>query len=340
MRVLVTGSTGFVGSHAAGALAAAGHELRLLVRSEDKMRRVFEARGMATNDFVVGDVTDPSSVKAALEGCDAVVHAAATVSIEGRRAGEVLDTNFRGTELVVGGAAAAGVRSIVYLSSLTAILDPGAQSIGPDDPVVTGESAYGRSKAQAEDFVRGLRAAGAPISILYPSGVLGPDDPGLAESMRGLVALVKTCVFRTSGGWLAVDVRDVADSVRAVLEAGATGGFITAGHFFGWEALADLVGDLAGHRVRRIPVPPRLLRGLGRAGDIAKRIVPFDYPMTRESMELVTRMPPVANSAELEALGVRFRDPTETYRDTLRFLVAAGHLPARLAPALANSGSW
>jgi len=338
MRILVTGGTGFIGSHVVTELTAAGHTPRLLVRSEAKMRRVFEARGVATEDFVVGDVTDPVSVKTALEGCEAVVHAAATVSIEGSRANEVQDTNLRGTELVIGGAAEAGFRAIHYLSSLTAILDPSASSIRPDSPVVAGESAYGRSKAQAEEFVRSLRDQGAPISIFYPSGVLGPGDPGLAESMRGLVAVLTMCVFRTSGGWLAVDVRDLASSIRAVLEAGTTGGFITAGHFLEWEELADLVSEIAGHPVRRIPVPPGLLRGVGRFGDLVKRVIPSDLPITRESMELVTLMPPVPNSPELEALGVHFRDTTETHRDALRTLVADGHIPAKLAPALASPG--
>ena len=335
MRILVTGGTGFIGSHAATALAAAGHELRLLVRSEEKMRRVFEPRGVRTDDFVAGDVTDPGAVKAALEGCDAVVHSAAAVSIEGSRANEVQNTNLRGTELVVGGAAEAGMRAIHYVSSLTAILDPSAETITADSPVIAAESAYGRSKAEAETFVRGLRAEGAPVSIFYPSAVLGPGDPGLAESMRGIVAMLQLCVFRTSGGWLAVDVRDLAASIRAVLDAGVHGGFITAGHFLGWDELADLVGELAGRRVRRAPVPPKLLRALGRAGDALKRIVPFDYPLTRESMEMVTLMPPVPNSPELEALGVRFRPTEETHRDALIALFEGGHLPARLVPKLA-----
>jgi nucleoside-diphosphate-sugar epimerase len=336
MRILVTGGTGFIGSHVVTELTAAGHTPRLLVRSEAKMRRVFEPRGVATEDFVVGDVTDPVSVKAALDGCDAVVHAAAAVSIEGARAREVQDTNFRGTELVVGGAAEAGFRAIHYVSSLTAILDPAAETIEPDSPVIAGESAYGRSKAQAEEFVRALRDRGAPISIFYPSGVLGPGDPGLAESMRGLVAVMTMCVFRTTGGWLAVDVRDVASSIRAVLDSGATGGFITAGHFLGWEALADLVEGISGHRVRRITVPPRWLRALGRSSDVVKRVIPFDLPITRESMELVTLMPPVPNSPELEALGVHFRDPAETHRDAIRAIVEDGHVPEKLAPALAR----
>lgn len=339
MRVGVTGGTGFVGSHATRALRTAGHDVRLLVRSEAKMARVFgpDAEGGATpiESFVLGDVTEPESVKRFLEGCDAVVHAAASVSIEGSRAAEVLATNARGAELVLRGAAEGGARSIVHLSSLTAILDPEAPTLDADSPIVSADSAYGRSKGEAEATARSLREAGAPVTILYPSAVVGPDDPGLAESMRGLAAIVQLGVFRTSGGWLAVDVRDLADATRRVVEAARPGGFIAAGHFFGWDALADVLGELAGRRIRRVPVNPRLLRAIGSLGDLVKRVVPFDYPLTRESMEMVTQMRDVASSPELAALGTRFRDPRETYRDALRALHAGGHLGDAQVPRIA-----
>lgn len=334
MRVVVTGGTGFVGSHAARSLMARGHHVRLLVRSEEKMRRVFGDD--APRDFVVGDVTDAGAVERALEGMHGVVHSAAAVSIEGSRAAEVLATNARGTELVLGGAARAGALSIVYVSSLTAILDPEAPAIHGHSPVVSAQSAYGRSKAEAEEYARRLRAEGAPVSILYPSGVLGPGDPGLAESMRGLVALLTSCIFRTTGGWMAVDVRDLANAVATTFEAASPGGYVTAGHFFPWDEFGDLMDEITGRPVRRIPVPAPLLRGIGAAGDLLKKVVPFDYPMTREAMEMVTLMRPVPNTPELEAMGVRFRDPHETYQDTLRALLEAGHLPPHVAPKLAR----
>lgn len=334
MRVLVTGGTGFIGSHTARLLEGAGHDVRLLVRSEAKMRRVFDATGTRIESFVVGDVTDPASVKEALKGCDAVVHAAASVSIEGSRAAEVLATNARGTELVLGGAAEGGARSIVYLSSLTAILDPEAESITPDSPIVGAESAYGRSKGEAEATARRLRAEGAPVAILYPSGVVGPDDPGLAESMRGVVAMLQLGVFETSGGWLAVDVRDLALATRLLIEAERPGGFIASGAFFRWTELADFLEELTGRRVLRFPANPSLLRAVGRAGDLVKRVVPFDYPLTREAMEMVTLMRDVPNSPELETMGVRWTDPRKTYTDTLRSLHAAGHLDAKRIPKL------
>jgi len=80
MRVLITGATGFVGSHAAAAIQAAGHEPVLLIRSPDKAARVFAPLGI-DSETIVGDATDRASVEHAIARCDAVVHTAAVVAL-------------------------------------------------------------------------------------------------------------------------------------------------------------------------------------------------------------------------------------------------------------------
>src|SRR5262245_32148920 len=164
MHVLVTGGTGFAGSHSARALRSAGHKVRLLARSRDKALRVFPELSAA--DVVVGDVTDPAAVAKALDGVDAVVHCAAVVAIEARRAHEVESTNLRAVELVVGGAAERGVGSIVYVSSLGALFAPGAP-LSEHSPIAQAHSAYARSKAEGEGYVRMLQDRGAPIRTVY-----------------------------------------------------------------------------------------------------------------------------------------------------------------------------
>ena len=93
MKILVTGGTGFVGSHTAAALVSAGHQLKLLVRSEEKMHKVMQHHDIIIDDFVVGDITDTQACRKALEGCDGVVHSAAMVSTSRKDTERVFNTN-------------------------------------------------------------------------------------------------------------------------------------------------------------------------------------------------------------------------------------------------------
>src|SRR4051812_13634589 len=143
MKVLVTGGTGFVGSHSVRSLQSAGHRVRMLVRNEVKAELVMGDAPAA--ELIVGDVLDPRAVAAALDGVDAVVHCAAVVATRACRAREVLDTNLRSVELVVGGAAHRGVSCITYISSVTALFAPGAP-IDEHSALGATRSAYARSK--------------------------------------------------------------------------------------------------------------------------------------------------------------------------------------------------
>ena len=335
MRVLVTGGTGFVGSHSAFALQAAGHTLRLLARSAEKVERVF-GRGAAPADLVTGDVTDPSAVAKALDGVDAVVHCAAVVAIETRRAREVEDTNLRAVELVVGGAAERGIGAIVYVSSLGALFAPGAP-LSERSPIAAAQSAYARSKADGERYVRGLQDAGAPVRTVYPPGVIGPDDPGLSEGNHTVRAFLRQLMADTDSGFEVVDVRDLAALIAALAAPStAPGRYVVSGCYRPWREMIALMDELTGTRVRRVRIDGRLLRWLGRVGDLVKHVYPFDFPLSAEAMDFATQWPGVVRSDAIDALGIRFRDLRETYTDTIRWLYRAGHLTQREAGRLAE----
>jgi nucleoside-diphosphate-sugar epimerase len=337
VRILVTGGTGFVGSHTARALARAGYPLRLLVRDRAKAQRVLGAHGVDVSDCRVGDVTDPNAVSRALEGCEGVVHAAAIVALERSRAAEVLHTNARAVELVLGGAHRNHLHSIIYVSSLSVLFSPGGPPIAPDAPLATAESAYVRSKSEAERFVRRLQAEGAPICSTYPPAVVGPDDPELSMGNLAIRSFLRYGMAITSSGFQIVDARDLAALHVALLARGAAPGrYLAAGHFFSWRALANLIDALTGERVRRVCVPGPALRLLGRLGDAVKRVYPFDFPLTGEAMDLATQWPGSERSPAVDELGIRFRDARETLADTLRWLWRAGHLERRRVGRLAT----
>ncbi|MBW2315599.1 MAG: SDR family NAD(P)-dependent oxidoreductase [Deltaproteobacteria bacterium] len=338
MKILVTGGTGFIGSHTAVALAAAGHEVRLLVRTPEKAKRVFEALEADLPECVVGDITDAASVETALSGCDGTFHAAALVALEARQAEAVARTNFDGTRNVVGQAHRMGLEHIVYVSSTSALFDPEGGMIGPDsEPASVAGSVYSKSKAETEVWLRKLQAGGAPVSASYPGAVLGPHAPELTELHRSLPLQLRLVPI-TSGGINFVDVRDLAAIHRAAFERPPEAArWIAGGAFLTWSDLADLLEEITGRRIRRIRASGPLMRGLGRVGDAVKRVVPFGFPLTYEAMTTATRWPGVDSSRTLVDLDVSFRELRETLADTIVWMHAAGHIGAaplgRLAPS-------
>ena len=269
MKVLVTGGTGFTGSHTVRALVAAGHEVRLLVRDPAKVRAVFEPDGFIPGDVVVGDMTDAAAVDEALAGCDGVVHTAALVDLSRAAARLVEETNARGVELVMGGAVRRGLPRIVHVSSLGAFFTPGGPPLCPELPIAPGTTAYARSKAHAERYVRRLQEQGAPIRISYPAAIVGPNDPTLSAANNGVRAHVRDLGIITSSGLQVVDVRDLALLHLKLLDLpDGLHRYAAAGEMLTWPDYFHLLDSLIGHRVRRIRVPGGLLRA---AGSAAKR---------------------------------------------------------------------
>jgi dihydroflavonol-4-reductase len=222
MRVLITGGTGFVGGWTAKAVADAGHSVRFLVRNPDRLHTSVAQLGVDVSDFSVGDIIDRVSVRQALQGCDAVVHSAALVATDPRQTNEMLTTNMQGAQNVLGQAVELGLDPIVHVSSFTALFHPNLETMTADLPVVGGADGYGTSKAQVDIYARGLQDAGAPVNITYPGMVLGPPVGNqYGEVGEGVKAALQMHVIPgRGGGWLIVDVRDLAALHAALLEPG------------------------------------------------------------------------------------------------------------------------
>jgi len=336
VRVLVTGGTGFIGSHATAALQQAGHEVRLLARTPEKVQRVLAPLGVRASDVVTGDITDRRSVEQAMDGCGAVVHAAAVVAVDRRRAEEVLATNEAGTRNVLEAAHAAGADPIVHLSSVSALFVPGLSIIDADTPVARADSAYGQSKAASDLVARALQDQGAPVTAVYPGGVIGPHDPNLGPTSRAVVFWLTAPVPLTEGGMEIVDVRDVAAALVAAMEPGkGPRRLVLGGRMMSMAEIADVVEEVSGARVRRFRIPAGVLRGWGRLNDLLMRVVPATFTITYEGMEYLTKAVPSDDAPTLEALGLTLRPVRETFEDTIRWLVDEGHVDRAKAPAIA-----
>lgn len=331
MKVFITGATGFIGAHTALALLGAGHELRLLVRDIATAKRYFSDKGFQLDDFIVADMRDKEAVQTAMKGCDAVFHAAALVSLDVGKAGEVINNNIEGVDSVVGSAHRLGIKNIVYVSSNSVLFQPGIKAINEDVPLARPKEAYARSKIECERYVRKLQSEGMPVQITYLPGVFGPDDPKMSESNKGLISFLEMMVPTTSSGLQVVDVRDVAKAHLYLLENPPKGDmqdarYVVGGQFIPWQDVHSMLEGVCAEKISNPTIPGSLLRVAGSLFDLLKKIYPFESPISSEAMAIVTRCMPTDSRKIVQKSGLEFRAAEDTFFDTIQWLVKAGHI--------------
>lgn len=266
MKALVTGGTGFVGSHLMDRLIAAGDEVTALVRSPAKAAGLHE-RGVR---LVPGDLDDLEALRLAAAGQEAVYHVAALVGA--RSEAEFLRANRDGTANLVGAveAVAPGAR-FVLVSSLAAV---GPSERGrpraagaPPAPVTM----YGRSKLAAEAVVRASRL---PWVIARPPAVYGPRDRDNFLALFRLARYRLCPIFGDGTQELSlVYVTDLAAGLRHLALSPAAVGqayFLNHPEVVTSGDLLREIGRIRGARVRLVPLPrPIAVAALGIAGGVA-----------------------------------------------------------------------
>lgn len=341
MRLLVTGGTGFVGSHTVAALLRDGHDVRVLARKAEKVPRALGALGLDPDDVevAVGDATNPDDVDRALADVDGVVHAAAMYTLDPRQADTLMRTNVRTAELVLGGAADRDLEPIIHVSSVAALVPTDAEVVDLSTPTGDAPYPYHRSKARSERVARHLQDDGVPLTITNPSAVFGPHDPYVGVSSQVLLEGLKQgfTLVVPGGSMNVVDVRDVAE-VHAAIVRGSNGGqarYICNAAHFGYDELWNLVAELTGRRIRQVPAPAGVAQPIARMSDWMREKLGAPHLAPAEGLfSLLITRPADAGPTE-ERLGLSFRPARETLVDNIRWLVEAGHLDATKAGDLA-----
>ncbi len=220
-KVVVTGASGHIGYHVAKALLDKGYEAHLLLRSRNALIERLELQGAKSH------LTDLSGNAGAwanvLQGAAGVFHLAASNTTSQADAGAVIDSTVGLTERLIQAAVNAGVPKIIYTSSVVVLgrsRDP-QRLITEDDLTTSAESPYVRGKSSAEQFCRAKMTAGTDIRILYPSWVVGPDDPKCTPPHKLILDYVtKGQAFAFPGGISIANVADVAAAHVAAFEKG------------------------------------------------------------------------------------------------------------------------
>ncbi|GAA3207293.1 NAD-dependent epimerase/dehydratase family protein [Actinocorallia longicatena] len=326
MKVLITGGTGFVGSHVTRELLGEGHEVRLLVRDPAKAGRVLGGLEGPAAEIVVGDMTDPAAVARALEGCSAVVHCAAEIGVAG--GGTPRGTaNVDGARTVLGQAAELGLDPIVYTSSI-------AVHLPTPDPVLTVGSAlaeplseYGAQKRDVELLAADLQKRGAALTVLVVGGVYGPESPHLNDSHIALLAALETGMVAPESGLGVLDVRDLATVIAGSLRPGlGPRRFLVSGRYVTWKEWAEHLSEASGRDVPYTPVTAEEMIELGRQFDHLRASGEDVPPLSEEAAVIMSEGRPADDTATLRTFSLTYRPTTDTFRDTLTWLTREGHL--------------
>ena len=259
MTVLVTGATGFLGSHVARLLAERGERVRVLVRPESAGRVAEVLRGTCV-ETALGDLRDVASLERATQGVDAVYHVAADYRLWTRRPADIYDSNVTGTRNLFEAARRARASRVIYTSTVGTIAVPRGAAL-PDENTRTAIDEmighYKRSKWLAEQ--EALRAAGdgLPVVIVNPTTPVGPGDAKPTPTGRIIVDFLNGRMpAYVDSGLNFVGVEDAAVGHLLAAERGRVGErYILGGENLMLKQVLGVLAQASGRTAPRVRLP-------------------------------------------------------------------------------------
>ncbi len=326
MKALVTGGTGFVGSHIVRALNEAGHTARVLHRQSSKL----DALAGLTYESAIGDILDELALAAACEGCDWVFHVAAVADYWRADKSKMFEANIEGTRRVLAAARNAGVKRVVFTSSAAAVgLRSDGQHSRENVPfnLSPDHFPYGYTKVLAEEVVREAVAAGQDVVTVNPVVIMGPGDLNMISGTYILqIKQLSWLVPVPSGGIAVTDVRDVARMHLAAAERGRTGErYILNTANYSQREWMGMIADVVGVPRPFFTVPDFIL-------PIAATIIDWlrgqgmNTPIDADQTRLGSRDIHFDGSKAWEELGEPLVDMRQSLIDTYRWYQENGYL--------------
>ncbi len=284
MKYLVTGSTGFIGMALVRRLAAGGHDIHALVRSEKKAESIRHPNIR----FFMGDVMDPAAIGEAIRGCGRVFHLAGLAKPVTGSPDAFIRVNAEGTHHLLEAAVKEGVERVVYTS--TAGTYPPS---GPHDDVDENSERqssfftdYARSKALAEEKCREFAGRGPEIVIVNPSRVYGP---GLLTESNSVTRIIRA--FR-DGKWHIIPgdgksygnyvfIGDVVEGHLLAMEKGRPGeSYLLGGENLTFDAFFKIISEETGRKPWLVHLPSVLLHMAAALLSGASRLAGKEPPIT------------------------------------------------------------
>jgi dihydroflavonol-4-reductase len=323
MRALVTGASGFVGSHLVRALLhlQKPYKVRALVRPTSRLKAL---EGLDV-EVVRGDVRDPDSIRRAVAGCALVFHCAALYAFNVRPQTLIYDVNVEGTRNVLQAAWDARVERVVHTSSVAALggtLDEAPLDERVEEPRIL-VGAYSRSKYLGERVARGFAERGLPVVIVNPAMPVGPYDTKPTPSGRLIVDFLNGRMPAYVDTRLnVVDVEAVALGHLLAAEKGRPGErYLLGGENLTLEQLLGKLSKITGRPKPRVKLPYGLLLPLAALGTLLG-----SSRLNLESLRMARFHPYVSSEKAVRELGFSLKPIDEALRRAVRWFRENGYV--------------
>lgn len=290
MTSLVTGATGFLGSHVARQLLARGERVRVLARKSSD-RRMIEGTGA---EIVEGDLRDADSLRGAVSGCERVFHVAADYRLWARDAREIYESNVTGTKNLLDAARRAGISRFIYTSTVaTVAVDrtqlPSEATQSRLDEMV---GHYKRSKWLAEKEVSDAAAEGFPAVVAMPTTPVGPNDWKPTPTGKIIVDFLNGKMpgyVHTGLNFVAVE--DAAAGHLLVAERGRIGQrYLLGAENLTLKQLLDALAEITGLPQVRLRIPHALALGVAYAETAFSRVIGREPQIPPEGVKIAQHM--------------------------------------------------
>jgi dihydroflavonol-4-reductase len=276
MKVLVTGSTGFIGSHLCRALVEAGEQVRAFHRAGSSLQ------GLTGLDMehATGDITRQDTLEPAMQDIEVVFHCAAMLGLPNDPR-QMYNVTVQGTRNIMQAARQAGVRRLVHTSSVAALGVP-LETQQAASPIPMDEHhtwnfrpdrwRYGHAKYLAELEVQYAVAQGLDSVIVNPAIVIGAGDLNRISGDIIIHLAQGHIPLAVAGGLNAVHIEDVVRGHLAALELGKTGErYILGAENLALSRFLKIIAQVAGVNAPKFSLPARLVRGLARPASAAEK---------------------------------------------------------------------
>ncbi len=330
MKTLVTGATGFLGSHVARELAVRGDSVRVLVRPSSNLRALdgFQA------ERVAGDLRDAGSLDRALAGVSRVFHVAADYRLWSRDPREIYESNVTGTWNLLEAARRVGVEKFVYTSTVATIAVPREGGLPNEATQASlGEMIghYKRSKFQAEHLAMSAAEAGLPVVIVNPTTPVGPGDSKPTPTGKIIVDFLNG---RMPGyvdtGLNFVPVEDCARGHLLAAERGRIGErYILGGDNLSLKQMLDILAAVSGRQAPRWKFPYVLAYAAGYVDTAVSRFLGREPQIPQEGVRMARHKMFVDASKAVQELGFAHGPIEAAMERAVSWFEANGYVSAR-----------